>query len=179
MIVSLFPPVISNTLRVSPQTPPPVVPEGSDIALTCNVTRQLTQPTYLSVTWSIRKGAVSEEILTFGPQGGVATGPKFSRRYAEGGVRLVPRENGVFGLVVSRATASDEGIYECTGGEWTHEDGGKWKNIVESKKEMGAVTVTPTGKKGRHTCVLRNVQPVSEITWGKGQNCPYILHCCP
>ncbi|XP_076022006.1 prostaglandin F2 receptor negative regulator [Genypterus blacodes] len=138
--------VISNTLSVLPEAPPPVVPEGSDITLTCNVTRKLTQPTYLSVSWSIRKGATSEEILTFGPQGGVAVGPQFSRRYAEGGIRLVPRENGVFGLVVSKATASDQGIYECTGAEWTHVQGGKWINIVESKKEMGAVAVTTTGQ---------------------------------
>ncbi|XP_071769990.2 prostaglandin F2 receptor negative regulator [Centroberyx gerrardi] len=139
--------VIADTLRVSPQTPPPVVPEGSDITLSCNVTRQLTHPTYLSVTWSLRNGASPlEEILTFGPQGGVVTGPKFTRRYADGGVRLVPGENGVFGLVVSRVTPSDEGMYVCIGREWTHEDGGKWKNIVEKRGEMGAVTVTLTSQ---------------------------------
>ncbi|XP_071371215.1 prostaglandin F2 receptor negative regulator [Centroberyx affinis] len=139
--------VIADTLRVSPQTPPPVVPEGSDITLSCNVTRQLTHPTYLSVTWSLRNGASPlEEILTFGPQGGVVAGPKFARRYADGGVRLVPGENGVFGLVVSRATRADEGTYVCIGREWTHEDGGKWKNIVEKRREMGAVTVTLTAQ---------------------------------
>uniref|UniRef100_A0A672ITL0 Ig-like domain-containing protein n=2 Tax=Salarias fasciatus TaxID=181472 RepID=A0A672ITL0_SALFA len=136
--------VIPNTLKVSPQTPPPVVPEGTDVTLSCNVTRELTHPTYLSVTWSVKRGAASEEILTFGPQGGVATGAKFSRRYADGGVRLVPGANGVFELVITRATTSDEGIYECNGTEWTHENG-KWIKIVESAKEMGTVAVTPTG----------------------------------
>uniref|UniRef100_A0A672ITA9 Ig-like domain-containing protein n=1 Tax=Salarias fasciatus TaxID=181472 RepID=A0A672ITA9_SALFA len=133
--------VIPNTLKVSPQTPPPVVPEGTDVTLSCNVTRELTHPTYLSVTWSVKRGAASEEILTFGPQGGVATGAKFSRRYADGGVRLVPGANGVFELVITRATTSDEGIYECNGTEWTHENG-KWIKIVESAKEMGTVAVT-------------------------------------
>ncbi|XP_029926837.1 prostaglandin F2 receptor negative regulator [Myripristis murdjan] len=139
--------VIPDTLRVSPQTATPVIPEGSDIALSCNVTRQLTHPTYLSVTWALRKGASpAEDILTFGPQGGVVSGPRFAQRYADGGVRLVPGENGVFGLVVSRATAADAGVYICIGREWTHEDGGKWKNIVEKRGEMGEVAVTPTGQ---------------------------------
>lgn len=138
--------VIPNTLKVSPQAPPPVVLEGSDLTLTCNVTRQLTHPTYLSVTWSVKRGTLSEDILAFGPQGEVAVGPKFARRYADGGVRLVPGKNGVFELVIHRATSSDEGVYECNGTEWTHENSGGWIKIVESKKEMGAVSVTPTGQ---------------------------------
>ncbi|KAM4711367.1 prostaglandin F2 receptor negative regulator [Anableps anableps] len=136
--------VIPNTLKVSPQTPSPVVPEGSDLTLSCNVTRELTYPTYLSVAWLVKKGATSEEILTFGPQGDVVTGSKFTRRYLDGGLRLVPGRNGVFELVISRVTTSDQGTYECNGTEWTHESG-KWMNIVASSKEMGTVTVTPTG----------------------------------
>ncbi|XP_065807896.1 prostaglandin F2 receptor negative regulator isoform X1 [Labrus bergylta] len=138
--------VIPNTLRVSPLAPPPVVPEGSDIILSCNVTRELTQPTYLSVTWSVKRGSTSEDILVFGPQGDVAVGPKYARRYADGGIRLVPGKNGVFELVVTRATPSDDGLYECNGTEWTHEDGGRWVKIVQSAREMGTVAVTPTGQ---------------------------------
>ena len=84
--------------------------------------------------------------MTFGPQGDVAAGSKFARRYADGGIRLVPGKNGVFELVISRVTSSDEGSYECNGTEWTHENGGKWIKIVESTREMGTVAVTPTGK---------------------------------
>ncbi|KAF3857161.1 hypothetical protein F7725_009020 [Dissostichus mawsoni] len=95
---------------------------GSDLTLSCNVTRTLTHPTYLSVTWS------------------------YARRYADGGIRLVPGKNGVFELVISRVMSTDEGIYECNGTEWTHEDGENWIKIVESTKEMGTVAVTPTGQ---------------------------------
>ncbi|KAM9820859.1 prostaglandin F2 receptor negative regulator [Neosynchiropus ocellatus] len=138
--------VIPNTLKVLPLTPPSIIAEGSDLTLSCNVTRELTQPTYLSVTWSLKKGAVSEEILSFGPQGEVVTGTKYARRYSDGSIRLVPGRNGVFELVISRMTTSDEGIYECNGTEWTHENGGKWMKIVEKTKEMGTVAVTPTGQ---------------------------------
>ncbi|XP_058478407.1 prostaglandin F2 receptor negative regulator [Solea solea] len=140
--------VIPNTLSVSPQTLPQEVPEGSDITLSCNVTRVLTHPTYLSVTWLLKTATTSEEILTFGPQGGVTTGAKFARRYADGGIRLVPGKNGVFELVISRVMTSNDGTYECNGTEWTHEneDGGKWIKIVESTKEMGTVKVIPTGQ---------------------------------
>nr|XP_057907782.1 prostaglandin F2 receptor negative regulator [Doryrhamphus excisus] len=138
--------VIPNTLKVTPQTPPSVIPEGSEVTLSCNVTRELIQPTYLSVTWSLKKGGTSEEILTFGPQGDVVTGAKYTRRYADGSVRLAPGKNGLFELVISRVTTSDEGIYECNGTEWTHENGGKWIQIVGKTKEMGTVAVVPTGQ---------------------------------
>ncbi|XP_029985863.1 immunoglobulin superfamily member 8, partial [Sphaeramia orbicularis] len=138
--------VIPHTLKVSPATPPAVVPEGSDITLSCNVTRELSQPTYLSVSWSLKKGSVTEEVLSFGPQGGVTTGSKYARRYADGGIRLVPGKNGAFDLVISRVTMSDDGTYECNGTEWTHESGGTWVKIVESTKEMGTVTVTATAQ---------------------------------
>ncbi|XP_039462326.1 immunoglobulin superfamily member 8-like [Oreochromis aureus] len=36
--------VIPNTLKVSPKTPPPVITEGSDLTLSCNVTRELIHP---------------------------------------------------------------------------------------------------------------------------------------
>lgn len=149
-LICLFfflPSVIPNTLSVSPKSLPSTVPEGSDITLTCNVTRQLTHPTYLSVTWLVKKGTTSEEILTFGPEGDVSAGPKFARRYTDGGIRLVPGKNGLFELVISRVTLSDEGSYECNGTEWTHENGGKWIKIIESTREMGTVSVTPTGKR--------------------------------
>ncbi|XP_054628579.1 prostaglandin F2 receptor negative regulator isoform X2 [Dunckerocampus dactyliophorus] len=138
--------VIPDTLKVTPQTPPPVIPEGSDITLSCNVTRELTQSTYLSVSWSLKKGGTSEEILTFGPQGDVVTGAKYTRRYADGSIRLAPGKNGLFELAISRMTTSDEGIYECNGTEWTHENGGKWIQIVGKRKEMGTVAVVPTGQ---------------------------------
>lgn len=144
---SLLFPVIPNTLSVSPKILPQEVPEGSDITLSCNVTRVLTHPTYLSVTWAFKSGTTSEEVLTFGPQGDVRTGAKYASRYSEGGIRLVPGRNGLFTLVISRVTTSDSGTYECIGKEWTHENKGTWIKIVENKKEMGAVTVIPTGKK--------------------------------
>ncbi|GLD63350.1 immunoglobulin superfamily member 8-like protein [Lates japonicus] len=135
--------VIPNTLRVSPDTPSPVVSEGSTITLSCNITREFTHSTYLSVTWSLKNGTTSEEILTFWPDGGVETAPNYTQRFSDGGVRLMPWRNGSFVLVISGVRRSDEGIYECTGAEWTRE-GGKWIKVVENTKEMGPVTVTPT-----------------------------------
>ncbi|KAK7893072.1 hypothetical protein WMY93_022224 [Mugilogobius chulae] len=60
------------------------------------------------------------------------------RRRASGAGR-----NGVFELVLSKVTTSDDGTYGCTGTEWSHEASGQWLQIVESTKEMGPVTVTP------------------------------------
>uniref|UniRef100_A0A3P9J944 Ig-like domain-containing protein n=1 Tax=Oryzias latipes TaxID=8090 RepID=A0A3P9J944_ORYLA len=135
--------VIPKSLKVSPQAPPPVVPEGSDLVLACNVTRDLTHSTFLSVSWSVKKAASPEELLTFGPGEGVTVGVGVAQRFLDGGVRFLPGRNGVFQLVISRAMASDSGVYGCTGTEWTSENR-KWVQIVQSVTEMGRVTVTPT-----------------------------------
>uniref|UniRef100_A0A4W6F1P2 Ig-like domain-containing protein n=1 Tax=Lates calcarifer TaxID=8187 RepID=A0A4W6F1P2_LATCA len=103
-----------ETELVSPDTPSRVVSEGSTITLSCNITRELTHPTYLSVTWSLKNGTTSEEILTFGPDGGVETAPNYTQRFSDGGVRLMSWRNGSFVLVISGVRRSDEGIYECT-----------------------------------------------------------------
>uniref|UniRef100_A0AAZ3NXX4 Ig-like domain-containing protein n=1 Tax=Oncorhynchus tshawytscha TaxID=74940 RepID=A0AAZ3NXX4_ONCTS len=139
--------VIANTLKVAPEAPEPVVPEGGDITLSCNVTRHFTDPTYLSVTWSLRRpGIPLVDILTVGPDGDVVTGSGSAQRYADGGLRLAIRRDGAFGLVVAGVTQADAGMYVCTGREWIHEEGGQWKNIVEKAVEMGAVAVTPTAR---------------------------------
>ncbi|KAF3706233.1 Prostaglandin F2 receptor negative regulator CD9 partner 1 [Channa argus] len=137
--------VIPNTLTVTPQILPAEVLEGNDITLSCSVTRNLTFPTYLSITWLVTSGATSEEILTFGPHGDVSTGAKFARRYTDGSVRLVPGKNGLFELVISRVMTSDAGTYKCSGAEWTHEKD-SWTKIVESTKEMGTVKVPSAGQ---------------------------------
>uniref|UniRef100_A0AAZ3RKJ5 Ig-like domain-containing protein n=1 Tax=Oncorhynchus tshawytscha TaxID=74940 RepID=A0AAZ3RKJ5_ONCTS len=146
--------VIANTLKVAPEAPEPVVPEGGDITLSCNVTRHFTDPTYLSVTWSLRRPDIPlVDILTVGPDGDVVTGSASAQRYADGGLRLAIRRDGAFGLVVAGVTQADSGMYVCTGREWIHEEGGQWKNIVEKAVEMGAVAVTPTGK-GDGVCLV-------------------------
>lgn len=144
-------PVIPSTLGVIPQALPSEVLEGNDITLSCNITLSLTYPTYLSVTWSVKNGATTEEILTLGPQGDVATGAKFARRYTDGGIRLIPGKNGLFELVISRVSTSDAGTYTCSGTELTHESDG-WMKIVENTKEIGTVKVIPTGKKDTFLC---------------------------
>lgn len=132
---------------MAPEAPEPVIPEGGDITLSCNVTRHFTDPTYLSVTWSLRRpGIPLVDMLTVGPDGDVVTGSGSAQRYADGGLRLANRRDGAFGLVVAGVTQADAGMYVCTGKEWIHEEGGQWKNIVEKTVEMGAVAVTPTGK---------------------------------
>ncbi|KAK0143321.1 Prostaglandin F2 receptor negative regulator [Merluccius polli] len=154
--------VIPDTLKVIPAPVPPVVPEGSDITLSCTVTRELPQPTFLSVSWSLRKGSSPpEEVLTLGPQGGVATGPGYAQRYAAGGLRLAPGQDGLFNLVLTKVTAAaDQGAYVCTGRQWTHEDG-ESRSIVERRGEMGQVTVTPTGESLKVNAASSSPAPVS------------------
>lgn len=168
LFCSFSPSVIPNTLRVSPLTPPPAVSEGSDLTLSCNVTRELSHATYLSVTWSVKRGATSEDILTLGPQGDVVTGAKYARRYADGGIRLVPGRNGLFELVITKVTTSDDGVYECNGTEWTHDNRGKWTKIVASTREMGTVAVTPTGERRCKTTesALSGLSRVSSVDTG-------------
>ncbi|KAJ8003839.1 hypothetical protein DPEC_G00152570, partial [Dallia pectoralis] len=139
--------VIADTLNVTAQTPKPVVPEGSDITLFCSISHRLTDPTYLSVAWSLNKTAVlSTDVLSFGPEGAVSTSSGYAQRYADGGLRLDIRRNALFGLVIAKVTQGDAGTYVCTGMEWTHEAGGNWKSIVGKTVSIGPVAVTPAAQ---------------------------------
>lgn len=144
----LCPAVIPDSLKVASVAPPAEVPEGGPLELYCNASRDVPPQgyTHLSVTWSVAKGAGPEDVLSFGPDGGVAVGPSYAQRYADGALRLDLRGGGVYGLVLPEALPSDGGVYTCTAREWSPEVGGAWQLILEKSVEMGEVLVTPTGE---------------------------------
>ncbi|KAK1797588.1 hypothetical protein P4O66_000782 [Electrophorus voltai] len=138
--------VIGDTLKVSPAIPSAAVLEGQSVQLHCNASRAYTAHTFLSITWSVRKGTGSpEDILTFGPDEAVRVGPAFTERYADGGLLLDLRGGGVYRMELKEARALDQGAYVCTAREWTKQPGGGkgWQKILEKSEDMGSVTVTP------------------------------------
>uniref|UniRef100_A0A673GSC2 Prostaglandin F2 receptor negative regulator-like n=1 Tax=Sinocyclocheilus rhinocerous TaxID=307959 RepID=A0A673GSC2_9TELE len=141
--------VIGDSLKVAPAIPKSAVSEGESVELQCSATRGFTEHTFLSVTWSIRKGSSPvEEILTFGPDDKIKVGRNYTRRYTDGGFQLDLRGGGFYGLVLKRAKPSDQGEYVCTAQEWVRqgEEGRNWRKILEKSEEMGKVVVTPTGE---------------------------------
>ncbi|KAI2647548.1 Prostaglandin F2 receptor negative regulator [Labeo rohita] len=140
---------ITDSLKVAPAIPKSAVNEGESVDLQCTTTRGFTEHTFLSVTWSIRKGSSPlEEILTFGPDDKIKVGDNYTQRYTDGGLLLDLPGGGFYGLVLRNAKPSDQGGYVCTAQEWVRqgEEGRNWRKILEKSKEMGKVVVTPTGE---------------------------------
>lgn len=134
---------------MAPVISQPTVSEGESVNLLCNISRAFTAHTSLSVTWSIRTGSSSlEEILTFGPDDGMKVGQAFAQRYADGELIMVLPGGGSYGLILKGVKPKDQGVYVCTGREWTKQPaGGKgWQNILERSEDMGRITVTPLGE---------------------------------
>ncbi|XP_052422251.1 prostaglandin F2 receptor negative regulator [Carassius gibelio] len=160
--------VIGDSLKVAPAIPKSAVSEGESVELQCNATRGFTEHTFLSVTWSIRKGSSPlEEILTFGPDDKIKVGRNYFRRYTDGGLLLDLRGGGFYGLVLKRARPSDQGEYVCVAQEWVRqgEEGRNWRMILEKSEEMGNVTVTPTELQFKVTLTASlNPQSTSEPT---------------
>ncbi|KAJ8283116.1 hypothetical protein COCON_G00056350 [Conger conger] len=170
--------VIPDSLQVDPSPPPAVVPEGGALELHCNATRDVLPQAYthLSVSWSVARETGPEDVLSFGPDGGVAVGPGYAQRYTDGELRLDLPGGGVYGLVLTQASPGDGGVYTCTAGEWSREAGGAWQQILERSAEMGEVQVTPTddditlavGDTLNLTCSVAVDYPRSlrlEVTW--------------
>lgn len=135
--------VVPNSLIVAPEAPDPVVPEGGSFRLLCNVSHNFIEGIYLSVTWSVRNGSSSsQDLLTFGPGLDVTVGNGFTRRYADGAMRLEMGSEVSRSLVLSGAIPDDRGTYSCAARLWTREQG-IWKRIQEKTVEMGEVSVTP------------------------------------
>ncbi|XP_016086592.1 prostaglandin F2 receptor negative regulator [Sinocyclocheilus grahami] len=160
--------VIGDSLKVAPAIPKSAVSEGESLELQCSATRGFTEHTFLSVTWSIRKGSSPvEEILTFGPDDKIKVGRNYTRRYTDGGFQLDLRGGGFYGLVLKRAKPSDQGEYVCTAQEWVRqgEEGRNWHKILEKSEEMGKVVVTPTELQFKVTLTASlNPQSTSEPT---------------
>lgn len=132
------------TPAISQQT----VFEGESVNLQCNVTRAYTAHTSLSVTWSFRKGTSLEELLTFGPGDVLKVGKAFAQRYADGELIVGLSGSGSYSLILKGAKPQDQGVYVCTGREWTRQPGGGkgWQSILERSEEIGNVLVTPLGE---------------------------------
>ncbi|XP_018595362.2 prostaglandin F2 receptor negative regulator-like [Scleropages formosus] len=177
--------VIKDSLQVAPVPSPALVPEGGPLELRCNVTRVMTENTYLSVTWSVGRGtSPSKDILTVGPDGDVEVGEFYTQRYSDGGLLLKLRGGGAFGLLLTEAFPSDRGEYSCTAREWVPEGGGVWQSILEKRVELGQVDITPVaasllvslednttldvGETLRLTCSVAGDHQVAlglEVTW--------------
>ncbi|KAL2088018.1 hypothetical protein ACEWY4_016846 [Coilia grayii] len=139
--------VIPDSLILEPRTPVAIIPEGGSVGLFCNATWNHTQGTYLSVTWSARKGTSTlEDLLTYGPDGDVLVTDAAAQRYTSGGLRLDLQHRGSYGLVLSGARPTDEGVYVCTAREWAKEPGGSWYKLQQKRMDFGHVSVTPTAQ---------------------------------
>lgn len=140
--------VIGDSLKVAPAISQPTVSEHESVTLQCNITRAYTAHTSLSVTWSVRKGDTSLELLTFGPEDGMKVGQAFAQRYADGELILGLSGGGSYALVLKGVKPKDQGAYVCTGREWTRQPGGgnDWQKILERSEKMGTLTVTPLGE---------------------------------
>ncbi|XP_023691409.2 prostaglandin F2 receptor negative regulator isoform X1 [Paramormyrops kingsleyae] len=139
--------VIEDNLKVSPVAAPAVVLEGSELQLRCNAARDLSDRTYLSVTWSIQRGtSPSEDIVTFGPDNVLKPGPTFAQRYADGGMRIDVREGGAFILTLTESLPSDQGTYTCQAQQWVLEGKNSWQSIMGRSVQLGEVKVTAIQK---------------------------------
>lgn len=117
--------------------------------LQCSITRGFTGHTFLSVTWSVKKGQnPAEDILTFGPDDKINVGSNYNQHYADGGFQLDLRGGGFYGLVLKGVKPTDQGVYSCTAREWVRQggEGKNWRQVLERTEEMGKVVVTPTGE---------------------------------
>lgn len=141
--------VIGDSLKVATAISKSMVNEGESVQLQCSITRGFTEHTFLSVTWSIRRGNNPlEEILTFGPDDEIKVEGNYTQLYADGGFQLDLRGGGFYGLVLKGPKPIEEGIYLCTAREWVRqsEGGKKWRKILERTEQMGNIVVTPTAQ---------------------------------
>ncbi|XP_048834984.1 prostaglandin F2 receptor negative regulator isoform X2 [Brienomyrus brachyistius] len=136
--------VIKDSLQVLSMVPPAEIPEGDPLNIHCIATRDLKQNTYLSVTWSVRRGtAPPEDIVTLGPDGDHRVGAGYIQRHADMGLFPQTMKGNIFSLVLTETRPSDEGQYTCTAREWVPERGALWQPILEKSAELGLLKIIP------------------------------------
>lgn len=138
--------MIKDSLQVLSIAHPTEITEGNPLDIQCIATRDLKQNTYLSVTWSVRRGtAPPEDIVTLGPDGDHRVGSGYIQRHVDKGLLPQTMKGNIFSLVLTETRPSDEGQYTCTAREWVPEGGALWQPILEKSAELGLLKVMPIG----------------------------------
>ncbi|XP_071988492.1 immunoglobulin superfamily member 3-like isoform X2 [Engystomops pustulosus] len=133
--------VLPDTLRVTLPSQHLEKTAGSSLEVTCDVSRNSSRHTHLSVSWLLTRDKETE-ILALSRDFVLIPGDSFSGRFWTGDVRMDKLSDSSYRLSIKELQVSDQGDLFCQGSEWIQDPDGTWTKITEKKSGKAKLTVS-------------------------------------
>ncbi|MBN3311583.1 IGSF3 protein, partial [Atractosteus spatula] len=147
-VVNVQPTVIPDTLSVMSAAQTVNKVEGDSLQLTCEVSKQTSQHSHVSVAWFLRTSEQSalQDVVTLSKDFVLRSGSPYKQRFSSGDVRLDKTSSTAYRLSIYKLQPADQGEIYCEAAEWIQDPDRSWFAMTRKKSEKTVVNVQPTDK---------------------------------
>ncbi|KAA0715891.1 Immunoglobulin superfamily member 3 [Triplophysa tibetana] len=142
--------LIPDTLAVTASAQTLSKVEGETLQLSCEVTRQTTQHTHVSVGWYVRPsdepGSAPRDLVTLSRDFVLRPGGQYRQRLSSGDVRLDKTSATSYRLTIYKLQPTDQGEFYCEASEWIQDPDRSWYSLTRKESEKTTVKVQPTDR---------------------------------
>ncbi|KAK6486990.1 immunoglobulin superfamily member 3-like isoform X1 [Huso huso] len=140
--------VIPDTLSASSAGQTLSKVEGDPLSLTCEVSKQTSQHSHLSVGWFLHTAGqtAAQEIITLSRDFVLHPGGTYRQRYSSGDVRLDKTGSTSYKLTVYMLQPSDQGEIYCEATEWIQDPDRSWFALTRKQADKNVVNIQATDK---------------------------------
>ncbi|XP_072542113.1 immunoglobulin superfamily member 3 isoform X2 [Salminus brasiliensis] len=142
--------VIPDTLTVTSAAQSLSKVEGDMLQLSCEVTRQTSQHTHLSVGWYLRSpddaGAQPRDLVTLSRDFVLRPGSPYRQRLSSGDLRLDKTSTTTYRLTIYKLQPTDQGQFYCEASEWIQDPDRSWYAMTRKQSDKTSVKVQPTDR---------------------------------
>ncbi|NP_001153138.1 immunoglobulin superfamily member 3 precursor [Danio rerio] len=142
--------VIPDSLAVTAAAQTLAKVEGDTLQLSCEVTRQTSQHTHVSVGWFLRPtddpSSGPRDLVTLSRDFVLRPGGQYRQRLSSGDLRLDKTSATSYRLTIYKLQPSDQGEFYCEASEWIQDPDRSWYALTRKESEKTSVKVQPTDR---------------------------------
>uniref|UniRef100_A0A8C1USE3 Immunoglobulin superfamily member 3 n=1 Tax=Cyprinus carpio TaxID=7962 RepID=A0A8C1USE3_CYPCA len=124
--------------------------EGDTLQLSCEVTRQTSQHTHVSVGWYLRPAddpnSGPRDLVTLSRDFVLRPGGQYRQRLSSGDLRLDKTSATSYRLTIYKLQPTDQGEFYCEASEWIQDADRSWYAMTRKESEKTSVKVQPTDR---------------------------------
>uniref|UniRef100_A0A8C1L509 Immunoglobulin superfamily member 3 n=1 Tax=Cyprinus carpio TaxID=7962 RepID=A0A8C1L509_CYPCA len=124
--------------------------EGDTLQLSCEVTRQTSQHTHVSVGWYLRPSddpnSGPRDLVTLSRDFVLRPGGQYRQRLSSGDLRLDKTSATSYRLTIYKLQPTDQGEFYCEASEWIQDPDRSWYAMTRKESEKTSIKVQPTDR---------------------------------
>ncbi|XP_062906800.1 immunoglobulin superfamily member 3-like [Mobula hypostoma] len=120
--------------------------EGDPLELVCEVSKETTYHTHVSVSWYLQKDGQNIRVISLTRDFVLSAGESYKQRWAQGDVRLDKVGTTSYRLTIHKLQMSEQGQFYCHSIEWIQDPDKTWQALTEKQTKNSTVNVKSMGK---------------------------------